>query len=78
MLYDGKSAASPTTTRLLSPAKWASIKSLLGLPDHARDDFEKVVQSVYGNATLFGVLSIALSALQASAPIMGKMATSAH
>jgi hypothetical protein len=43
MLSYGKSVAAPTTTRLLSPAKLGTNKTLLGLPERAHDDFEKIV-----------------------------------
>jgi hypothetical protein len=43
MLSDGKSAQAPTTTRQLSARQWAQIRECLGLPEHARDDFELIV-----------------------------------
>jgi hypothetical protein len=43
MLFDGKRASSLTTNRQLSDPQWAKIQEHLGLPDHARDDFEKIV-----------------------------------
>jgi hypothetical protein len=50
MLYDGKLASSLTTNRPLSNRQWVLIKGHLGLPDHARDDFEKLI-SRYFQAT---------------------------
>jgi hypothetical protein len=43
MLLDGKRASSLTANRQLSDRQWAKIQEHLRLPDHARDDFEKIV-----------------------------------
>ena len=40
-LHNGKSASSPAPA--LSPRIWGRIQDHLGLPDHARGDFEKIV-----------------------------------
>ena len=41
MVHDGEWASSPATA--LSPRIWARIQDHLGLPDHARGDFENMV-----------------------------------